>query len=391
MVKPLAARVARVRASETVRIASLVAEKRRAGVDVVSFSVGEPDFDTPEHVRAAAKQALDDGHTHYTPAAGIHDLRAAIAAKHRDENAMVDVRPEDVVVTPTKQAIAQAILAVVDHGDEVLLPDPAWVSYEPLIQLAGGRPVPVPVDAEHGFRLTADRLAEHVTSKTKLIITNSPSNPTGGTDTEADVRGHADLAKDHDLYLLSDEIYEHIRYEGRHVSPASLDGMAERTMTVNGLSKSFAMTGWRLGWVVAPPPLLKEILKIQSHTITHVTSFAQYGGIAALTGPQEPVREMVRTFARRREIVLEALAAMPGVTCANPTGAFYVFPRIDAAAGDDVRFTERLLEEADVAVTPGSAFGAGGAGHVRISYATSEERLRTGLDRLGRFLAAQRA
>lgn len=386
MVKPLAARVARVRASETVRIANLVAEKKRAGADVVSFSVGEPDFDTPRHVREAAKRALDEGHTHYTPAAGIFELREAIARKHQSENAMAETKPEDVVVTPTKQAIAQAILAVVDHGDEVLIPDPAWVSYEPLVQMAGGKPVFVPLDPEQGFRLVPEALAEHVTDRTKLLITNSPSNPTGGTDTPADVKGHAELCVDHDLYLLSDEIYEPIRYEGEHLSPASLPDMWERTMTVNGLSKSFAMTGWRLGWAVAPPPLKKEILKIQSHTITHVTSFAQYGGVAALTGPQEPVREMVQVFAKRREIILEALAGMPGVQCPVPTGAFYVFPRIEVDGMDDATFTEMLLQDADVAVTPGSAFGPHGVGHVRISYATSEERIRTGMDRLRTFL-----
>lgn len=386
MVKPLAARVARVRESETVRIAALVAEKKRAGIDVVGFSVGEPDFDTPEHVRQAAKDALDAGHTHYTPAAGIHELREAVAAKHRRENAMDQTTANDVVVTPTKQAIAQAILAVVDHGDEVLLPDPCWVSYEPLVQMAGGTPIFVPLDAEDGFRMRADTIAEKVTSKTKLVITNSPSNPTGGTDEPEDVKGLADLAIDHDLYVMSDEIYEHIRYTGEALSPASLDGMWERTMTVNGLSKSFAMTGWRMGWVVAPPALKKEILKIQSHTITHVTSFAQYGAVAALNGPMDAVHEMKEVFAKRREIIMEALAGMPGVACPTPRGAFYVFPKVDVPGMDDMQLTEALLSEANIAVTPGSAFGPGGAGRIRISYATGEDRIREGMARMQAFL-----
>lgn len=384
--RPLAKRTGRVQASQTVRISGLVAEKKRQGVDITSFSVGEPDFDTPEHVRDAAKKALDDGHTHYTPAGGIHPLREAVAEKHRKENRIEKAVAQDVVVTPTKHAIALAMLAIVDHGDEVLLPDPCWVSYEPLVQLAGGTPVYVPLDAEDGYRLRPETVQEHVTKKTKLLVTNSPSNPTGGTDLVEDVKGHADVANDHDLYVMSDEIYEHIRYEGDALSPAALPGMYDRTITVNGLSKSFAMTGWRTGWVLAPPPLTKEILKLQGHTVTHVTSFAQYGALAALTGPQEPIQDMLAVFQKRRALMLEALAGMPGVTCATPRGAFYVFPRIEAGGMDDMELAERLIEEAHIAVTPGSAFGPAGKGHVRISYATSEAQITSGMQRLRAFL-----
>lgn len=380
--KGLAERVGRVKASETVRISGLVAEKKRQGVDIISFSVGEPDFDTPTHVRDAAKKALDNGETHYTPAGGIHPLREAIAEKHRTENQIDQAEAQDVVATPTKHAIALAILTVVDHGDEVLLPDPSWVSYEPLVRLAGGTPVHVPLDAEEGYRLRPETVAEHVTPKTKMLLTNSPSNPTGGSDAVEDVKGHADLVKDHDLYLLSDEIYEHIRYEGQHLSPASLDGMYERTITVNGLSKSFAMTGWRTGWSLAPPPLTKEILKLQGHTVTHITTFAQYGALAALTGTKQPIADMLDVFTRRRTIMLEALHGMPGVTCPTPTGAFYVFPQIDVPGMDDMQLTQALIEQAHVAVTPGSAFGPAGKGCVRISYATSEDRIKEGMKRM---------
>lgn len=379
--KPFAERTARVVASETVRISSLVAKKKREGVDVVSFSVGEPDFDTPLHVREAAKRALDAGETHYTPAGGIHPLREAVAEKHRRENHISEAQAEHVVVTPTKHAIALSILALVDHGDEVLLPDPCWVSYEPLVRLAGGTPVFVPLDKEDGYRMRPEAVAERVTPKTKLLLTNSPSNPTGGTDLVEDVKGHADLVKDHDLWLLSDEIYEHIRYEGEHLSPASLPEMYERTVTINGLSKSFAMTGWRTGWSLAPPDVTKELLKLQGHTVTHVTTFAQFGALEALTGTQQPVTDMLQVFARRREIMLEALGGMPGVSCPTPRGAFYVFPRVDVGM-DDVRLTERLIEEAHIALTPGSAFGPSGMGHVRISYATSEDRIREGMGRM---------
>jgi aspartate aminotransferase len=380
--KDHAARTKRVKASETVRISGLVAEKKQQGIDITSFSVGEPDFDTPQHVREAAKKALDAGETHYTPAGGIHPLREAIAEKHRRENQIQQAQAQDVVVTPTKHAIALTMLALVDHGDEVLLPDPCWVSYEPLVRLAGGTPVFVPLDQDDGFRMRAESLAEKITPKTKLLITNSPSNPTGGTDLEADVKAHADLCKDHDLYLMSDEIYEHIRYEGEHLSPASLPDMYERTITINGLSKSFAMTGWRTGWSLAPAPITKEILKLQGHTITHVTTFAQHGALAALTGTQQPVKDMLQVFTRRRETMLEALNGMPGVTCPTPRGAFYVFPRIEAGGMDDMQLTEHLIENAHIAVTPGSAFGPAGKGHIRISYATSEDRIQQGMKRM---------
>lgn len=378
----------RIVGSATVAISNLVAERRRAGADVLSLSLGEPDFTTPEHVRDAAKAALDAGHTHYTPGPGIPELREAVADFHRDLNG-IPCGPEHVLVTPTKQAVMMSLLALADRGDEVLLPDPAWVSYEPIVRWAHAEPVPVPLDPEAGFRMTPEAVAERITPRSRVVVLNSPSNPTGGVNTPDDVRGIVELAVDHDLWVVSDEIYQRLQYEGEHQSAAAVDGAWERTVTIDGLSKSFAMTGWRIGWAVAPTPAWKQLNKLQSHSLTHCTSFAQHGAVAALRGPQDSVEEMRETFRRRRDLMVEGLRAIPGVTCAEPQGAFYVFPhfRQAEAAGGDEALCMRLIEEAGVAGTPGSAFGAGGAGHIRFSYAAGEETLRDALGRLRSALA----
>ncbi len=377
----------RIVGSATVAISNLVAEKRRAGLDVISFSVGEPDFDTPQHVKDAAKAALDAGKTKYTPGPGIPELREAIAEAHRRDN-QIPCEAKHVLATPTKQAVMMAILAVADQGDEVLLPDPAWVSYEPLVQWAHAKPVGVHLGADESFRMTPERVAETITPKTRAIVLNSPSNPTGGVNTPEDVRGITELAIDHDLWIISDEIYQKLTYGGaEHLSPASLDGGFERTITIDGLSKSFAMTGWRTGWLVAPEPAFKQINKLQSHSVTHVTSFAQYGAVAALTGPQDSVESMRQEFMARRKIMVDSLNALPGVDCPTPDGAFYVFPRFDVAHPEtgsmtDEQLTMRLIEEAQVAGTHGSSFGPAGRGHMRLSYATSRERIVEGVARI---------
>ncbi len=385
---PFAARMDRIVGSATVGISNLVARKRREGADILSLSLGEPDFTTPEHVRQAAKDALDAGHTHYTPGPGIPELREAVAAFHQDRNG-IPCEAGHVLVTPTKQAVMMAVLAVADRGDEVLLPDPAWVSYDPIVQWAHATPVPVPCDAESGFRMTPDAVAERITPRSRAVLLNSPSNPTGGVNTPDDVRGIVELAIDHDLWVLSDEIYQRLLYEGTHQSAAALADAFDRTITIDGLSKSFAMTGWRMGWAVAPEPAFKQMNKLQSHSVTHCTSFAQHGAVAALTGPQDSVREMRETFRARRDLMVEGLNAIPGVSCPTPAGAFYVFPRFEQAeaAGGDEALCMKLIEEAGVAGTPGSAFGAGGAGHLRLSYAASEQTLREALRRLGDALA----
>jgi len=366
--------------SGTVRIGNLVSRLKAEGRDIISFSMGEPDFTTPDNIREAAKRALDDGFTHYTPSAGIAELRRAVAEKSMRENG-IPCDMSNVLITPSKQAIFMSIMAMVDEGDEVILPDPAWGTYDACIRLAGGTPVYLVLDAENDFRPSPEDISELITDKTSMIVINSPSNPSGGIMEEEDAEGIADLAIDHDLTVLSDEVYEKVIYEGKHLSLASYDGMFERTITVNGFSKTYAMTGWRLGWLVAPPYMLKPISKLQSHSLTCAVSFAQVGGLEALTGPQDSVRGMVEEFRARRDLVCDLLDEIPSLSCSRPKGAFYVFPSYDFEMKSD-ELTEYLLEKANVGVTPGTAFGPNSEGHFRISYAASRENIEEGLRRI---------
>lgn len=379
-----AERTRRIAASATVAMNNLVAQKRAQGIDLVAFNIGEPDFDTPAHVKEAAIAALRAGRTKYTPGAGIPELRAAVAETERRDNG-IPCAPRNVVVTPAKHGIFLSLHATAQQGDEVLIPDPAWVSYGPIVQWAHATPVPVPIVAEDGFRMRPEAVAERITPRTKVVVLNSPSNPTGGVNTPEDVRGIVELAADHDLWLVSDEIYQKLLYDGRHASPAALPGGWERTFTVNGLSKSFAMTGWRMGWVVAPDAAIAEVDKLQSQSLTHITSFAQDGALAAVAGPQDSVARMRDEYRRRRDAMVAGLNALPGVACPTPAGAFYCFARFDPRHWGGLRdeaLAMAMLERADVAVTPGLAFGARGAGHLRFSYATGQERIREGLARL---------
>jgi aspartate aminotransferase len=379
----------RIVGSATIAMNNLVAQKRAAGIDVISFSVGEPDFDTPEHVKQAAKDALDAGKTKYTPGAGIPELRKAIAATAQREQ-KIPCEAKNVLVAPAKQAVLYSLLAIADHGDDVLLPDPAWVSYDPMIRWAHANPTPVPLGDDDGFRMTPDAVAQAITPRSKAIILNSPSNPTGGVNTPADVRGIVELAVDHDLWVISDEIYRHLQYEGEGLSPAALPGGFDRTLTIDGLSKSFAMTGWRMGWVIAPPPAFGAIDRLQSHSLTHATSFAQYGAVAALQGPQDSIQAMKAEFRARRDLIVAGLRNLPGVSCPEPLGAFYVFPRFDRRQWGNLKDEDlaiALLDQANIAVTAGSSFGARGQGHLRFSYATSRERITEGLERLAAYQA----
>ena len=380
-----AKRVLSIESSPTVHIGDLIAEMRARGEKVLSLAVGEPDFPTPAHIVEAAKKALDEGYTKYTPAPGIRELREAIAEKSQKEN-RIPAKPENVLVAPTKHTLFMTCMALLDSGDEAIIPDPGWVSYAPMVTLAGARPIPVTAADDEGFVPSASAVAEAITPHTRLLMLNSPSNPAGSVYSRQDIRGLADLAADHDLIVLSDEIYEKILYEGEHVSPASLDGMFDRTVTVNGFSKTYSMTGWRLGWLVAPPPLFQEILKVQEHTITCATAFAQKAGVAALRGPIAPLQAMVKEFRARRDVVLQELKKLDRVSTDRPAGAFYVFPRIDAPV-DSATLGERILKEGSVAVTPGSAFGAAGEGHIRISYAASRDTIVEGVRRIGEVLS----
>ena len=371
-------RLERVEESATIKIANIANKLKQDGVDIISFSLGEPDFDTPKHICDAAADAMYRGETHYAPSAGIPELRSAIADKLRTENKL-DVDESNVLVTPgAKQAIFEIMMSVLDDGDEAILFDPAWVSYDPCIKFAGADSVWVPTDPDNGF--APYDISECITDKTRIIVVNSPSNPTGGVFGKDIQKQIADLAIDHDLLVLSDEIYEKIVYDTEHVSIGAMDGMHERTITVNGFSKAYAMTGWRLGYVTAAPDIFNGLLKIHSHSVSSATTFTQYGGVAALTGPQEPVEEMVKEFKVRRDILIDGLNSL-GIKCKKPEGAFYAFADVsEYGNGDEV--TEKLLADAHVAVTPGSAFGASGKDFVRISYATSQERIREALGRI---------
>ncbi len=385
-VKPVASRVKAIQPSPTVRLGTLTKDLQAKGEPVENLSIGEPDFPTPAHIVEAAKRAVDEvPMTKYVSSLGIRELREAIAEKSRRENG-IPAQPDNVLVAPTKHCLFLALMALVEPGDEVLMPDPGWVSYDPMSRLVGGRPVPVPAADEAGFVMTPEAVAEAITPRTKAILVNSPSNPAGAVFPADVFRGIADLCRDHDLYLISDEIYEKILYDGHHVSPAALDGMFERTVTVHGFSKTYAMTGWRLGWLLADKPLLKEIVKVQEQTITCVPGFVQRAGVAALTGPVAPVETMVAEFRARREVALQEIGKIPGLEVARPGGAFYVFPRYRGST-PSLDLSERLLKEGRVAVTAGSAFGAAGEGHLRISYAASRDSVRNGIRAIGEVLS----
>jgi aspartate aminotransferase len=379
-------RVKRVQESGTMRMKELAGQKKKEGKKIISFTVGEPDFDTPKHIVEAAKKALDEGKTRYLDAPGLPELREAIAQRAKTENG-IPCESSNVLITPTKQAIFETILATINEGDEVLMPNPSWVTYEPCVQLAGGKAIPVTTTDENQFRFIPDDVAELITPKTKMILFNSPSNPCGAVETREDIKGLADLAKDHNLLVLSDEVYEKIIFDGmKHFSIAAEPGMMDRTITISGFSKTYAMTGWRMGWLVAPKPIFKGINKIQQHSITHAVSFAQYGGLAAITGTQEPVKMMVKEFEERRNLIMKLMKEIPSFSCDTPKGAFYVFPKYEGKMNSE-EMALYLMDSAEVALTGGSSFGSAGEKHLRISYATNKKNIQDGMERLKRVLA----
>jgi len=358
------------------------------GKHIVHLEIGEPDFETPANIRDAAKSALDRGYTHYGPAPGLTEFRTAVA-EHMSRRLGASFTPMQVVVTPGgKPIMFFAILALVDEGDEVIHPDPGFPIYESVIRFAGATPVPLPLREEKGFRFDLDDLRRLITRKTRMLIINSPQNPTGGVLTKDDLRGIAELAVRHDLVVLSDEIYSRILYDGfEHTSIVSFPGMPERTIILDGFSKTFAMTGWRLGFGIMPESLVPVIAKLQINVTSCTASFSQIAGVEALTGPQEEVHRMVAEFKRRRDVIVDGLNAIPGVRCHRPLGAFYVFPNVTALGKPSRWLADYLLNEAGVAGLSGAAFGAHGEGYLRFSYANSVENIRIALDRMRAALA----
>ena len=358
------------------------------GRPMIHLQIGEPDFDTPAHVRDAAKRALDEGATHYAPFPGIPELRKAIAEDvTRRKGFPAD--PSQVFVTVGgKGVMLYAILGLVDPGDEVIVPDPGYPIYESLTRFVGATAVPIPIRMENEFRLDVEELARLITPRTRLLIINSPANPTGGVLTRADLERIAELAAEHDLWVMADEIYGRILYDGaEHISFASLPGMADRTIVLDGFSKTFAMTGWRLGYAVVPESLKEVYGELVINTISCAPTFAQVGAVQALVGPQDDVDAMVVEFKARRDLVVEGLNEINGIKCATPLGAFYAFPDISGTGLTGAEFAERLLTEADVCVLAGTAFGGVGSEHIRISYANSRENLTEALNRISRFVA----
>jgi aspartate aminotransferase len=357
------------------------------GRSVIHLEIGEPDFDTPANVRQAAKAALDAGATHYPPFAGIPDLRSAIAEDSAARKGF-PIEPSQVFVTVGgKGVMVYAILALVDPGYEVIVPDPGYPIYESLTRFVGGTPVPIPIRMENEFRLDVDELASLITPRTKLLVVNSPANPTGGVLTRSDIERIAELAIRHDLLVLADEIYARILYDGaEHVSLASLPGMVDRTIVLDGFSKTYAMTGWRLGYAIVPTWLEKAYGTLIINTVSGATAFAQAGAVEALRGPQGEVDDMVTEFRARRDLIVDGLNDIPGVRCLRPHGAFYVFPDISATGLSGAELADRLLPETGVCVLAGTAFGQVGRDHIRISYANSRENLTEALGRLRAFV-----
>ncbi|NMF61713.1 pyridoxal phosphate-dependent aminotransferase [Brasilonema octagenarum] len=382
----LAQRVSQVAPSITLAIAAKAKAMKAEGIDVCSFSAGEPDFDSPAHVKAAAQKALDEGKTKYGPASGEPKLREAIARKLKTDNGL-DYKAENVIVTNGgKHSLFNLILALIEPGDEVIIPAPYWLSYPEMVTLAGGVSVIVPTDVSTGYKITPEQLRKSITPKTKLFILNSPSNPTGMVYTPEEIQAIAQIIVETDILVVSDEIYEKILYDGvKQVSIGSLGPeIFERTIISNGFAKAYSMTGWRIGYLAGPIDLIKATITIQSHSVSNVCTFAQYGAIAALEGSQDCVEEMLQAFAKRREVMYERLNAIPGLTCPKPDGAFYLFPDISKTGLKSLDFSNRLLEKEQVAVIPGIAFA--GDDNIRLSYATDMATIEKGMDRFEKFV-----
>jgi aspartate aminotransferase len=372
--------------SATLAITAKAKAMKAAGEDVCSLCAGEPDFDTPQHIKDAAVKALINGETKYTPASGMPSLKAAVAEKFTKENG-IPTEPSDVVVAPgAKFSVFSAVAALCGEGDEVIIGAPYWVSYPDMVRASGAKCVVINCSAENNYEISPADLEAAVTENTKLLILNSPSNPTGAIYRKETLEAIGKIAVERNFMILSDEIYEKLTYEddAPHISIASLSPeIAAHTITVNGLSKAYSMTGWRLGYLTAPEWLIKRIGALQSHTTSNPTTFAQFGALAAIQGDQEPVEEMRQAFAKRRDLIYSLMSAIPGVKCIRPCGAFYIFCDISSFGLSSQDFCAKLLSEEKMAVVPGAPFGA--EGNVRMSYACSENQIRDAAARLARF------
>jgi aspartate/methionine/tyrosine aminotransferase len=379
----LAARMESIGTETAFEAAARARALEATGRSVIHLEVGEPDFDTPANIREAAKRAIDAGKTHYPPFPGIPELRSAIAADSTTRRAF-EVDPANVFVTVGgKGVMYYAILALVDPGDEVIVPDPGYPIYESVTRFVGGVPVAIPIRQENEFRLDPDELASLVTPRTRLIVINSPANPTGGLLSASDLARIAQIALEHDLVVMTDEIYSRILYDGaEHASIAALPGMAERTIVLDGFSKTYAMTGWRLGYGIVPGWLVPGFGRLIINSVTGATTFAQVGAVEALTGPQDEIDAMVEEFRARRDLVVDGLNEIPGFRCLRPAGAFYVFPEISGTGLTGAELADRLLNEAGVSVLAGTAFGGVGTNHIRLSYANSRENITEALRRI---------
>ncbi len=379
--------------SPTLAVDAKAKELKAAGLDVCGFGAGEPDFDTPDFIKEACIDALNAGKTKYAPAAGIPALRDALAEKYRNDNGIAGVTSQQIVVSPGgKYSCMLAIQAVVSPGDEVIIPAPYWVSYPEMVKLAGGVPKVIFAGMEADFKISPDQLRAAISDKTRLVILNSPSNPTGAIYSREEMTALVEIALEAGIYIMSDEIYEYLLYDGvQHVSPASFSSEAAASViTVAGFSKTFSMTGWRLGTLMAPAPIAKAVASLQSQTTSNATTFAQFGALAAMQqwdASMAAVQTMLKSFDRRRLRLLEGLQSISGIQCARAQGAFYLFPKLGDFGMSSMDFSAQLLEEEKVAVVPGEGFGA--PGYMRLSYATSDDVIEKGLERLARFCASK--
>jgi aspartate aminotransferase len=381
----ISARAAQLTPSLTLAIDSKAKAMKAEGIDICGFGAGEPDFDTPEHIKEAAIAALQAGFTKYTPSSGLPELRQAIADKFAADNGLEYRASQVIVSNGAKHSCYNAVLATCERGDEVIIPAPYWVSYPDMIRLAGAEPVIVQTSERNGWKMTAEEFENAMTPRTKMVVLNSPGNPTGSVYSREELEGIVNVAAEEDIYILSDEIYEKLVYDGvEHVSVASLSKQAyDLTITVNGFSKSYAMTGWRLGYMGAPEAIARAVDSIQSHSTSNPCSFAQKGAIAALKGDQQPLSDMHDEFDMRRNYMFDRISKIPNISAVKPLGAFYVLVNISQLGLTSQNFADRLLSKANVAIVPGAAFGDDRT--VRLSYATSIDIIKKGLDRFQDF------